>query len=215
MRQRANRLLVECAAGLLLLAGCAKKGHVSSGRNEARTGEARPGGRPTAPRHHRAVREGKVMKLDVTSSAFQNGQGIPKKYAYRGEGDNVSPPLAWSGAPEGTKSFVVICEDPDAPSPKHPAPKPWVHWVLFDIPATVTKIEEGRSAGTPGRNDFKETAWGGPLPPRGSGKHRYFFRVYALDTTLNLPKGATKNEVLRAADGHILAKGQLYGTYER
>ncbi len=155
------------------------------------------------------------MKLEVTSSAFQNGQRIPKKYAYRGEGENVSPPLAWSGAPEGTKSFVLICEDPDAPSPKRPAPKPWVHWVLFNIPPTVTKFEEGKAAGTPGRNDFKETSWGGPLPPPGSGTHRYFFRVFALDTTLNLPEGATKDEVLKAAEGHILAKGELYGTYER
>ena len=155
------------------------------------------------------------MSLKVTGLAFQQGQRIPKKYAYRGEGDNVSPPISWSGAPQGTKSFVVLCEDPDAPSPKHPRPKPWVHWVLFNIPASTTSIPEGQTAGTPGKNDFGDLAYGGPLPPPGSGTHRYFFKVYALDTTLSLAKGATRDEVLRAMQGHILAQGEVYGTYER
>ena len=160
-----------------------------------------------------APREVKGMK--VSSSAFEAGKAIPKKYAYRGEGDNISPPLSWTGAPADVKAYVLLVEDPDAPSPKNPRPKPWVHWVLYDIPASVTSLSEGKSAGIQGKNDFGETAWGGPMPPPGSGTHRYFFRVYVLDAKLGMAPGATRDQVLSAMKGHIIAQGEVYGTYSR
>lgn len=152
--------------------------------------------------------------LTVTSSAFRNGEGIPKKYAYKGEGENVSPPLSWSGAPEGTKEFVLICDDPDAPRAEA-----WVHWVLYKIPVTTTSLAEGDNGGAiEGRNDFKEMGWGGPMPPKGHGVHHYHFRVYALGTGLfgdDVKGGATKQQIETAMKGHILAWGELVGTYER
>ena len=156
------------------------------------------------------------MALTVESSAFDEGAPIPKKHAYKGEGQNISPPLQWSGAPGGTQSYVLICDDPDAPSPKNPRPNPWVHWVVYNIPGSCTSLGEGdNGGGTEGRTDFGETAWGGPMPPPGSGTHRYFFKVYALDTTLSLNPGANKDEVLAAANGHVLDNGELFGTYHR
>jgi len=160
-------------------------------------------------------KEAEMKTLQVTSAAFQPGKPIPTLHAYKGEGENTSPPLSWSGAPAGTKTFALIVDDPDAPSPKNPRPEPWVHWVLFNIPAEKTSLAAGESAGTPGQNDFKERSWGGPMPPPGSGTHRYFFKVYALDAKLGLPVGTTKPEVVAAMKGHILAQGELFGTYER
>jgi len=155
-------------------------------------------------------------KLTVTSPAFEAGKPIPKQQAYKGEGENVSPPLAWSGAPAGTRAYAIICDDPDAPSPKNPRPEPWVHWVVYNIPADRASAPQGGdTGGTMGKNDFKETSWGGPMPPPGSGTHRYFFRVYALDARVDLPAGATKAQLVGAMQSHILAQGELYGTYER
>jgi Raf kinase inhibitor-like YbhB/YbcL family protein len=156
------------------------------------------------------------MSLSLTSTAFDAGRPIPKKHAYTGEGQNVSPPLAWTGAPAGTRSFALICDDPDAPSPQRPRPKPWVHWVLFDIPAATGGLAEGQTGvGVNGRTDFGEEAWGGPLPPPGSGTHRYFFKLYSLDTMLELKAGATKDDVLAAMMGHVLAEAEVFGTYVR
>ena len=202
-----------------------------AGPKDGKTNHGTPGRKRAAVRASREVTNGsvtarparsegrvasrEVKKMNVTSSAFAEGKPIPKKYAYRGEGANVSPPLSWSGAPEGTKSFALLVEDPDAPSPRNPRPKPWVHWVLYDIPAGVTSLAEGQSSGTQGKNDFGEPAYGGPMPPPGSGTHRYFFKVYALDKELKLPAGATRDQVLAAMQGHILAQGELYGTYAR
>jgi len=147
--------------------------------------------------------------MQVTSLAFKDGDKIPQEYT--GDGEDESPPLRWDGAPEGVKSFALICDDPDAPSGT------WVHWVLFNIPADVKELKEGGAdlpkEAVPGKNDFKKNAYGGPKPP--SGKHRYYFKVYALDTTLNLPKGATKADVEKAMKGHVKAWGQLMGTYQR
>jgi hypothetical protein len=161
-------------------------------------------------------KEQKNTKLTVESAAFEAGKAIPKKHAYKGEGENTSPPLSWSGAPQGTKSFALICDDPDAPSPRNPRENPWVHWVIFNIPADRTTLDEGSAGdGVEGKNDFKEHGWGGPMPPPGSGTHRYFFKVYALDTKLALGKDATKAELLKAMEGHILGQGELHGTYVR
>ena len=154
--------------------------------------------------------------MTITSPAFDSGKPIPKKHAYKGEGENVSPPLRWSGAPEETKSFALICDDPDAPSPKNPREDPWVHWVVYNIPADRTSLDEGSAGGgVEGKSDFKETGWGGPMPPPKSGIHRYFFQVYALDSELSLPVGATKDQLLAAMKGHILAEGKTHGTYVR
>ncbi len=156
------------------------------------------------------------MTLELTSRAFEQGQSIPTKHAYKGEGDNLSPPLAWSGAPEGTQSFALICDDPDAPSPLRPRPKPWVHWVVYDLPAGLASLDEGgNGGGVEGTTDFGEKAYGGPMPPPGSGTHRYFFKLYALDATLGLDPGASKADLLAAMEGHVLAEVELFGTYER
>ena len=152
--------------------------------------------------------------MQVTSTAFQEGQAIPKKYT--GDGDDVSPPLQWSGAPAGTKAFALICDDPDAPRAE-----PWVHWVLYDLPGDVHELPEavptsGSSprGGAQGRNDFGNPGYGGPAPPRGK-PHRYYFKIYGLDAPLGLKAGATKNQVEQAMKGHLLAEGQLMGTYKR
>lgn len=158
------------------------------------------------------------MSLQITSSAFAEGQPIPQKYTC--QGSDVSPQLKWSGAPANTKSFSLIADDPDAPDPR--APKmTWVHWVLYDLPASANELAEN-VAKTPtlpngakqGITDFKRIGYGGPCPPPG-GAHRYFFKLYALDAALDLKPGATKPELLKAMEGHVLAQAQLMGTYQR
>ncbi len=147
------------------------------------------------------------MTLTITSSAFEEEGRIPQKYTC--EGQDISPPLAWSGVPDGAQSLVLIADDPDAPIGT------WVHWVLYDLPPETTELAEGASGtGTEGINDFKRTGYGGPCPPPGN-PHRYFFKLYALDTTLNLKPKATKKAVVKAMQGHILAQGQLMGTFSR
>jgi Raf kinase inhibitor-like YbhB/YbcL family protein len=155
-----------------------------------------------------------MKKLELTSTAFTEGGTIPTQYT--GDGKDVSPPLRWSGAPAGTRSFALICDDPDAPR------KTWVHWVLFNLPADMNELPEAVPAertlargARQGTNDFGKIGYGGPAPPRGHGAHRYFFKLYALDTTLDLQPGATKADVEAAMKGHVLAEGQLMGKYER
>lgn len=158
------------------------------------------------------------MKLQITSTAFAEGQAIPQKYTC--QGGNVSPQLKWTNAPANTRSFALIADDPDAPDPK--APKmTWVHWVLYDLPATTTELPEdvGKTPTLPsgakhGITDFKQFGYGGPCPPPGDA-HRYFFKVYALDAVLNLKPGVTKSDLLKAMEGHVLAQGQVMGTYKR
>jgi Raf kinase inhibitor-like YbhB/YbcL family protein len=151
--------------------------------------------------------------MQITSTAFREGTSIPVKHTC--DGADVSPPLKWSGAPVGTKSLVLISDDPDAPVGT------WVHWVLYDMPPTVTELQENLpktatvpGVGTQGTNDFRRLGYGGPCPPPGKA-HRYFFKLYALDKTLDLKPGATKKEVEQAMAQHILAQGQLMGTYKR
>ena len=155
--------------------------------------------------------------LTLSSPAFGAAGTIPTRFTC--DGPNISPPLAWTGAPSGTRSFALIVDDPDAPDPAAPT-RVWVHWVLYDVPASVTQLAEGASgAGLPpgareGRNDGGRRGYGGPCPP--IGRHRYFHKVYALDNELpDLGERAGKAELERAMAGHVLAKAELVGTYQR
>ncbi len=159
-------------------------------------------------------------RIQVTSSAFGEGQRIPKKYT--GEGEDVSPPLAWSGVPAGTQELALIVDDPDAPTPQ-----PWVHWVLYKIPADCKALPEGvkkvlrpdEPAGAlQGKNSWpsgQTIGYRGPMPPPGHGVHHYRFHLYALDKKLEVEPGLTKDELLAAMKGHILGEGELTGTYQR
>jgi Raf kinase inhibitor-like YbhB/YbcL family protein len=156
------------------------------------------------------------MALKITSPAFEDGGTMPTRFTC--EGQDFSPPLAWSGVPSGAQSLVLIIDDPDAPDPKAPR-MTWVHWVLYDLPASSTGLAEGASPdGLPpgtkaGRNDFKRTAYGGPCPP--IGRHRYFHKLYALDTKLGGLSNPSKVEVEAAMQGHVLAQAQIMGTYQK
>jgi Raf kinase inhibitor-like YbhB/YbcL family protein len=150
--------------------------------------------------------EGKSMKL--TSPAFSHNGAIPSQYTC--DGADISPALAWSEIPQNCNSFTLIVDDPDAPT------KVWTHWILFNIPNTTQSLTEGTSAGPfiQGATDFNgKRQWGGPCPP--SGTHHYHFTLYALDNFLDLPAGATKEQVLQAMKDHILAQTTLIGTYQR
>ena len=155
------------------------------------------------------------MSMTITSPTFAPNSEIPSKYTC--EGSDTSVPITWSGAPAKAKSFALIVDDPDAPDPR--APKmTYVHWVLYDIPATVTSLDEGASTHLPasvreGVNDWKRTGWGGPCPP--IGRHRYFFKLYALDAVLGDLGAPSKPALEKAMQGHILTQGQLVGTYEK
>jgi len=149
------------------------------------------------------------MSLTLKSTAFDQGGTIPNKYSC--DGNDISPQLSWDGAPTGTKSFALIMDDPDAPVGT------WDHWVLFNLPAETKGLDENVKslpAGTiNGKNSWGKTGWGGPCPP--DKEHRYFFKVYALDSTLTLKEGATKKAVEKAIEGHILDKTELMGKYNR
>jgi Raf kinase inhibitor-like YbhB/YbcL family protein len=159
---------------------------------------------------------GTEMALALESSAFSPQAGIPALYTC--EGRDVSPPLAWSGAPAGTRSFALVVDDPDAPDPKAPRTT-WVHWVLYDLPAEASGLAEAVApsalpAGTrQGTNDWKRTGWGGPCPP--IGRHRYFFKLYALDVALGDRGALGKPQLEAAMQGHVLAKAELVGTYQK
>jgi Raf kinase inhibitor-like YbhB/YbcL family protein len=153
------------------------------------------------------------MEINLNSSAFESGDSIPKQFTC--DGEDASPPLSWSGVPEGTLSLALILDDPDAPTGI------WVHWVLFNIPPSLTSLPTRvqkdavvDGIGSQGNNDSRRTGYSGPCPPRGK-PHRYYFKLYALDTTLNIGPGATKTQVEGAMQGHILAQGQIMGTYGR
>ena len=147
------------------------------------------------------------MSIQITSSAFNEGDKIPRIYTC--DDKNISPPLEWTGIPSDTVSLALIMDDPDAPAGT------WVHWVLYNLPPNLTELEQGKSGGgVDGKNDFNRLGYGGPCPPKGSN-HRYFIKVYALDTLLDLKPGATKAQVETAMRGHILTQGQLMGKYGR
>jgi Raf kinase inhibitor-like YbhB/YbcL family protein len=162
------------------------------------------------------AQEGKAMPLTITSTAFAPNGAIPALYTC--EGRDISPPLDWRGVPAGTKSLALIVDDPDAPDPA--APKmTWVHWVLYAIPPSATGLAEAVGpaalpAGTrEGHNDFGRTAYGGPCPP--VGRHRYFFKLYALDAALRDLDRPTKAVLEKAMQGHVLAEATLVGTYQK
>jgi len=154
------------------------------------------------------------MTMSLTSSAFAHNGAIPKRYTC--DGGDVSPPLAWSGVPAGAKSLALILDDPDAPDPA--APKmTWVHWVLYNIPADAHGIGEGvktlPAGALSGLNDWQRTAYGGPCPP--IGRHRYFHKLYALDTVLAGLGTPSKAALEKAMQGHVVARAELIGTYKR
>ena len=153
------------------------------------------------------------MKLQITTPAFAAGQPIPRRHT--GEGQNLSPALQWSDVPPAAKSLALICDDPDAPMGT------WVHWVIYDLPPAtaglsedVPKSPELANGARQGVNDYNRIGYGGPCPPPGK-PHRYFFKLYALDTKPDLKPGLTKKDLLKAMEGHVLAEGQLMGTYQR
>jgi len=152
------------------------------------------------------------MEIKITSSAFEEGGLIPAKYTC--DGADVSPPLQWDAVPEGTRSIALICDDPDAPMGT------WVHWVLFNLPSDAKELAENipteetlPNGAKQGVNDFGRIGYGGPCPPGGT--HRYFFKIYALDTEVDLQAGADKRRLLKTMEGHILGQDQLIGKYKR
>ena len=156
------------------------------------------------------------MPLTLASPAFSQQGDIPTRYTC--EGEDISPPLSWSDVPEGTQSFTLIVDDPDAPDPKAPR-MTWVHWVLYNLPATAGALPEGMNlealpVGTKeGWNDWKRIGYGGPCPP--IGRHRYFHKLYALDTVLPDLRKPTKPQLEKAMAGHVLAQAELIGTYKK
>jgi len=150
--------------------------------------------------------------MEISSVAFKNGASIPKQHTC--DGPNISPPLQWSGVPDNSKSLALLVDDPDAPGGT------WVHWILFNIPPRATALPENirktrtiPNGARQGTNDFREIGYGGPCPP--GGKHRYFFKLFALDEELQLDPGSTRPDLERSMAGHILADTQLMGTYQR
>jgi Raf kinase inhibitor-like YbhB/YbcL family protein len=162
----------------------------------------------TAPRD-----DSPTSRLVLSSAAFAEGAAVPARHTC--EGENLSPPLAWTGVPVGTRSFALICDDPDAPRGT------WVHWLLWNLPADAVELGEGvprkpelPSGARQGINDGGDVGYSGPCPPPG-GPHRYYFRLHALDSTLNLPPGVNRPELEAAMAGHVLAHAVTMGTYER
>lgn len=192
-----RRLAILMALFLALALGA-----ISCGRNEAT---------PTAT-HTATPREGGNMSLSLSSTAFQHEGTIPAEYTC--DGEDVSPPLQWGNVPDATRSFALIADDPDAPVGT------WVHWVLYNLPSEASGLPESMppDADFPdgsrhGKNSWGRLGYGGPCPPGGT--HRYFFKLYALDKLLELPTGASKDQLLKAMEGHVLAETRLMGLYER
>lgn len=157
------------------------------------------------------------MTLAVTSTAFATNGRIPMQFT--GDGQNDSPPLAWAGVPDGAKELALICDDPDAPTPQ-----PWVHWLIYRIRAGAGGLPKAVAAKQPldepagtlqGMNSWDQIGYGGPAPPRGHGMHRYRFQLFALDSELDVESGLDKAALLAAMSGHVLAEGELVGTYQR
>jgi Raf kinase inhibitor-like YbhB/YbcL family protein len=172
----------------------------------------RTGPRPLPPQPQAQQSPDQKSEIKVTSVAFQQGQPIPRQYTCAGI--NISPPLEWSGVPKTAKTIAIVADDPDAPGGD------WVHWVLYNVPAenigfveNVPVSETLKAGGFQGKNDFGKIGYGGPCPP--SGTHRYFFKLYAVDAELPLKAGATRAELEKALEGHVVAQAQLMGTYSR
>lgn len=158
-----------------------------------------------------------MAEMSITSSAFEDGEPIPEKYSQ--DGRNVSPPLSWDGVPDGARELALIVDDPDAPMDQ-----PFVHWVIYNIPADATGLPEGVPQGATvsepqgavqGVNTAGNQGYDGPKPPHGHGTHHYYFKLRALDAKLDLGPGRSKADLNRAMEGHVLAEAELVGTYER
>jgi len=154
-----------------------------------------------------------LSDMKLTSTAFADGGAIPRQHT--GEGTDVSPALAWTHAPAATRSFAVICHDPDAPLVTAAGTCGYVHWVLYNIPAGVTALAEGDPGYTQGKNDFGNPGYGGPMPPNGHGTHRYYFWILALDRDLQLEPGLGMYELLARIEPNLIAMNRLVGTYRR
>jgi hypothetical protein len=156
------------------------------------------------------------MPLAIRSTAFAEAAEIPTRFTC--EGEDVSPPLAWSGVPTGARSLALVVDDPDAPDPKAPK-RVWVHWILYDMAPDAIGLAEAVAKGAlpsgtrEGLNDWNRTGYGGPCPP--IGRHRYYFKLYALDAPLGDLRTPTKAKLLEAMKGHVVAEGQVMGTYEK
>jgi Raf kinase inhibitor-like YbhB/YbcL family protein len=200
---KVNQLTLICVAGLALAAGGCGSGATSTPPPEASAPTSAP---------QEEVKGGQEMVFELTSAAFAHEESIPGRYTC--DGDDVSPALQWSDPPAGTQSLALIVDDPDAPMGA------WVHWVVYNLPAETRALPEAVSSNTDlpdgsrhGQNSWRRTDYGGPCPP--SGVHRYVFKLYALDTVLGLEAGASKEQLLQAMEGHILAQTELIGTYTR
>ena len=200
--QRSAWGLALACVGLAALAGCEKKGDKPQ---------------KTTASKSTSVPEDTAMTITISSTAFSHNEPIPRKHT--GEGEDVSPALAWSGIPEGTMELALIMDDPDAPRPE-----PWVHWVIYKLPPTLTGLPEGvpqtPTLGEPagavqGNNTWPAIGYRGPMPPPGHGVHHYHFKLYALDAALDVQPGLDKKQLLAKMKGHILAEGELIGTYQR
>jgi len=153
-----------------------------------------------------------LSPMKLKSNTFDPNSPIPKRCTM--EGQNLSPQLKWSGAPENTKSFALICHDPDAPLAS-PGGYGFVHWTLYNLPASLTELAEGASTGTAGISDFGKPGYGGPMPPPGHGIHHYFFILMALDAELDLEPGLSLWQLMSQVEPHVIAMNRLMGTYQR
>lgn len=154
-----------------------------------------------------------LSTMQLTSAAFDQHGAIPAKHT--GEGDDVSPALSWSNAPEGTKAFAVVCHDPDAPLVTPLGTYGFVHWVLYNIPGSATSLAEATGEYTAGKNDFGRTGYGGPMPPPGHGKHHYYFWVFALNDDAALEEGLNLWDLLKRIESRTIGMNRLIGTYIR
>lgn len=195
--QKSAALCLALVSLLIVLGGC---------------GSSAPGTSTPPPSEQESVETAAGSTLTLSSTAFAHGESIPAEYSC--DGQDVSPPLQWSDPPQAAQSFVLIADDPDAPGGT------WVHWVVYNLPAGARSLPgsippeaEFADGGQHGQNSWGRLAYGGPCPPGGT--HRYFFKLYALDTTLELEPGASKEQVLQAMEGHVLAQGELMGTFSR
>jgi Raf kinase inhibitor-like YbhB/YbcL family protein len=210
-KQHSLLILVGCLA--LIFAGCAPAPESAEEPSPVLEGENIPDGitadtplpATEMPDTANDKEEPAMAKMTLTSPAFSEGEAIPVQFSC--DGDNTSPELAWSNIPEGTASLVLIVDDPDAPGGT------WDHWILFNLPADLTGLAQGGSGGTEGNNSWNQTGYGGPCPPGGT--HRYFFKLYAVDTTLDFPAGTAKGALEAAIAGHILGEAELMGTFTR
>lgn len=154
-----------------------------------------------------------LSDMKLTSSSFEQGESIPIRHT--GEGEDISPELSWRDVPDGTQSFVIVCHDPDAPLVSPGGTYGFVHWVLYNVPASVTGLDEGSQEYTFGKNDFGKQAYCGPMPPKGHGIHHYYFWVLALNTEFNLMAGLTLWELLEKIECKLIGMNRLVGLYER